>query len=74
MTIVDASSTVVVVGERIGARISVEDEVETEYDRAFLHDRLRKLSGGLAVIKVGAKTEAELRESKLSVGAVVEGV
>lgn len=75
MTSVDAAGTVIIIeSERIHPNIPVEFIVETEYDRALLHERLSKLSGGLAVIKVGAKTEMELKESKLSVKAVVKGV
>lgn len=75
MTSVDASGTdIIIESERIHANIPVEFEVETEYDIAIFSERLRKLSGGLATIKIGANTEMELKESILSVEAVVKGV
>ncbi|HHW28433.1 MAG TPA: chaperonin GroEL [Syntrophomonadaceae bacterium] len=40
------------------------EESTTEYDREKLQERMAKLSGGVAVIKVGAATEVELREKK----------
>ena len=40
------------------------DETTSEYDREKLQERLAKLAGGVAVIKVGAATEAELKEKK----------
>ncbi|HEV8115274.1 MAG TPA: chaperonin GroEL [Acidimicrobiales bacterium] len=52
----------------IKGRISqIKAEIETtdsEYDREKLHERLAKLSGGVALIKVGAATETELKEKK----------
>ena len=39
-------------------------ETTSDYDRENLHKRLAKLVGGVAVIKVGAVTEAELKEKK----------
>jgi len=54
--------------EEIAARISqIRKEIETtdsNYDREKLEERLAKLAGGVAVIKVGAATEAELKELK----------
>jgi chaperonin GroEL len=43
------------------------DQSTSEYDREKLHERLAKLSGGVAVIRVGAATETELKEKKHSV-------
>src|SRR5207244_8743958 len=40
------------------------DETTSDYDREKLQERLAKLSGGVAVIKVGAGTETELKEKK----------
>ena len=40
------------------------EETESEYDREKLQERLAKLSGGVAVIQVGAATETELKERK----------
>lgn len=58
------------------------DETESEFDREKLQERLAKLSGGVAVIKVGAATETELKERKLRIedalnatkAAVEEGI
>src|ERR671933_784246 len=58
------------------------DETTSDYDREKLQERLAKLSGGVAVIKVGAATEVELKEKKARVedavsttkAAVAEGV
>ena len=58
------------------------DDASSEFDREKLQERLAKLSGGVAVIKVGAATEVELKEEKLRVedalsatrAAVEEGI
>ncbi len=72
--------------EDIQARINrIKAEIETttsDYDREKLQERLAKLSGGVAVIKVGAATETEMREKKLRIedalnatrAAVEEGI
>jgi chaperonin GroEL len=65
------------------AQIKVQiDETTSDYDREKLQERLAKLSGGVAVIKVGAATEVELKERKARVedalhatrAAVEEGI
>jgi chaperonin GroEL len=65
------------------AQISKQIEVTTsEYDKEKLQERLAKLSGGVAVIKVGAATETEMKEKKLRIedalnatrAAVEEGI
>ena len=43
------------------------DNTTSEFDREKLQERLAKLSGGVAVIKVGAATEAEMKEKKLRI-------
>ncbi|WP_218082022.1 chaperonin GroEL [Anthocerotibacter panamensis] len=43
------------------------EETESEYDKEKLQERLAKLSGGVAVIKVGAATETELKDRKLRI-------
>ena len=70
----------------IKARIKqIQNEIEvttSEYDKEKLQERLAKLSGGVAVIKVGAATETEMKEKKLSIedalnatrAAVEEGI
>ncbi len=73
------------VGEIKGriAQIKASLEVSTsEFDKEKLHERLAKLSGGVAVIKVGAATETEMKEKKLRIedalnatkAAVEEGI
>jgi chaperonin GroEL len=50
------------------AQLKVQvDETTSDYDREKLQERLAKLSGGVAVIKVGAATEVELKERKARV-------
>lgn len=87
---VDKDSTVIVEGagnpETISHRVAViKSQIETttsEFDREKLQERLAKLSGGVAVIKVGAATETELKEMKLRIedalnatrAAVEEGI
>ncbi|MCR5846107.1 MAG: chaperonin GroEL, partial [bacterium] len=69
---VDKESTTIVGGNgdpfAIQARIAqIHAEIErtdSDYDREKLQERMAKLSGGVAVIKVGAATEVELREKK----------
>lgn len=86
----DKDSTVIVEGagnpEAISHRVAViKSQIETttsEFDREKLQERLAKLSGGVAVIKVGAATETELKEMKLRIedalnatrAAVEEGI
>jgi len=70
--VVDKDSTTIVGGkgnpEDIKARIEqIKAQIEattSEYDREKLQERLAKLSGGVAIIKVGAATEAEMKEKK----------
>lgn len=87
---VEKDSTVIVEGagnsEAIANRAAViKSQIETttsEFDREKLQERLAKLSGGVAVIKVGAATETELKEMKLRIedalnatrAAVEEGI
>ncbi len=70
--VIDKDNTVIVNGageeEAVKARISeikVQiDATTSEYDKEKLQERLAKLSGGVAVIKVGAATETEMKEKK----------
>ena len=70
---VDKENTTIVDGagnkEAIQGRIAViKNQIETttsDYDKEKLQERLAKLSGGVAVIKVGAATETEMKEKKL---------
>ena len=87
---VDKDSTVIVEGSgnpeaianRTGVIKSQIESATSEFDREKLQERLAKLSGGVAVIKVGAATETELKEMKLRIedalnatrAAVEEGI
>ena len=87
---VEKDSTVIVEGsgnpEAIANRVAViKSQIESttsEFDKEKLQERLAKLSGGVAVIKVGAATETELKEMKLRIedalnatrAAVEEGI
>ncbi len=70
---VQKESTVIVDGEgdkdAIAARVSqIRGQIEettSEFDKEKLQERLAKLAGGVAVIRVGAATETEMKESKL---------
>ena len=62
--IVDGAGDKKAIDERI-AQIKAElDRTDSDFDREKLQERLAKLSGGVAVLKVGAATESELKEKK----------
>ena len=73
--VIDKDTTVVVDGageaEAIKARVNqIRQQIETttsDYDREKLQERLAKLSGGVAVLKIGAATEPEMKEKKARV-------
>ena len=87
---VDKENTIIVDGagdaEKIKARVAqIRSQIETstsDFDREKLQERLAKLAGGVAVIKVGAATEIEMKEKKLRIedalaatkAAVEEGI
>ena len=63
-TIVDGSGQAVEVAGRV-AQIKREiEDTDSDWDREKLQERLAKLAGGVAVVKVGAATEVELKEKK----------
>ncbi|MCF6464835.1 chaperonin GroEL [Clostridium sp. Cult2] len=72
---VDKENTVIVDGE--GSQSDIQDRIkqirtqyeesDSEFDKEKLQERLAKLSGGVAVIEVGAATETELKERKLRI-------
>lgn len=88
--VVSKENTIIVDGagdsEEIKARVAqIRTEIEnttSDYDKEKLQERLAKLAGGVAVLKVGAATEAEMKEKKLRVedalsatkAAVEEGI
>ncbi len=63
-TIIQGAGTKDAVLGRIGQIKSQIEKTDSNYDREKLQERLAKLSGGVAVIKVGASTETELKEKK----------
>ncbi|MBG1270647.1 chaperonin GroEL [Nostoc sp. WHI] len=71
ITITKDSTTIVAEGNEVAVKARVEqirrqiDETESSYDKEKLQERLAKLSGGVAVIKVGAATETEMKDKKL---------
>jgi len=78
--VVDKDSTTIIDGagdtEAIKARIkqlkSEIEDTDSDFDREKLQERLAKLSGGVAVIKVGAATETEMKEKKHRVEDAVQ--
>lgn len=81
-TIVDGTGDKDAVAARIAQIRAQMDVTTSEFDREKLQERLAKLSGGVAVIKVGAATEVEMKEKKLRIedalnatkAAVEEGI
>ncbi|MCP4152994.1 MAG: chaperonin GroEL [bacterium] len=81
-TIVEGAGTDEEIKARIGQLKSQIESTTSDYDKEKLQERLAKLSGGVAVIKVGAATETELKEKKARVedamhatkAAVEEGI
>ncbi|WP_416829650.1 chaperonin GroEL [Ectobacillus polymachus] len=81
-TIVEGAGSSDQINARIGQIRAQLEETTSEFDREKLQERLAKLAGGVAVIKVGAATETELKERKLRIedalnstrAAVEEGI
>ncbi|MBE0429452.1 MAG: chaperonin GroEL [Thermoleophilia bacterium] len=63
-TIVDGAGTVDAIKGRIKQIKAEIDATDSDFDREKLQERLAKLAGGVAVIKVGAATETEMKEKK----------
>jgi len=63
-TIVDGAGDTDQIGGRVNQLRAEIDKSDSDYDREKLQERLAKLAGGVAVIKVGAATEVELKERK----------
>jgi len=81
-TIIDGAGSAADIEARVGSiRVQIEEST-SDYDREKLQERVAKLAGGVAVIKVGAATEVEMKEKKARVedalhatrAAVEEGV
>ncbi|MFZ5476577.1 MAG: chaperonin GroEL [Myxococcota bacterium] len=81
-TIIDGSGTADAIKARISQIKAQIEETTSDYDREKLQERLAKLAGGVAVIRVGAATEVEMKEKKARVedalhatrAAVEEGI
>ena len=81
-TIVEGAGNSELIASRVNQIRSQLEETTSEFDKEKLQERLAKLSGGVAVIKVGAATETELKERKLRIedalnstrAAVEEGI
>jgi chaperonin GroEL len=81
-TIIDGAGSADAIKNRITQINKQIDEVTSDYDREKLQERKAKLAGGVAVIKVGAATEVEMKEKKARVedalhatrAAVEEGI
>jgi chaperonin GroEL len=81
-TIIDGAGDSVKIEGRVGQLRQQIEETTSDYDREKLQERVAKLAGGVAVIKVGAGTEIEMKEKKARVedalhatrAAVEEGV
>lgn len=81
-TIVGDGSTQELVNRRVAQIRNLVEAAEQDYEKEKLNERIAKLSGGVAVIQVGAQTETELKEKKLRVedalnatkAAVEEGI
>ncbi|MBE9206859.1 chaperonin GroEL [Nostoc sp. LEGE 06077] len=71
ITITKDNTTIVAEGNEAGVKARIEqirrqmDETESSYDKEKLQERLAKLAGGVAVVKVGAATETEMKDKKL---------
>jgi chaperonin GroEL len=66
-TIIEGAGSDQAIQDRIKAIKAQTDDATSEFDREKLQERLAKLAGGVAVIKVGAATEVELKEKKARV-------
>jgi len=81
-TIIGGAGDAPAIRDRVAMLKKERESLTSEYDRKQIDDRIAKLSGGVAVIKVGAATETELKERKLRVedalhatrAAVEEGI
>ncbi|MGN0073526.1 MAG: chaperonin GroEL [Coriobacteriales bacterium] len=81
-TIVDGCGSKEAIDERVAQIKAQIDETDSDFDREKLQERQAKLAGGVAVVKVGAATEAELKEKKSRIddalqathAAVAEGI
>ena len=64
-TLIEGAGSKEAFKERISELESMLEKTTSDYDKKKLHERIAKLSNGVAVIKVGATTEAEMKDKKL---------
>ena len=80
--IVDGAGSSEAIKARVGQLRNQIENTTSEYDKEKLQERLAKLAGGVAIIRVGAATEAEMKEKKMRIedalnatrAAVEEGI
>jgi chaperonin GroEL len=81
-TLIGGAGTPAAIKERIASIRKEREAATSDYDKEKLDERIAKLSGGVAIVKVGAATETELKERKVRVedalhatrAAVAEGI
>src|SRR5436305_3502531 len=81
-TIVEGAGKKADINQRIGQIRTQMDQTDSEYDKEKFSERLAKLTGGVAIVRVGAATEAEMKQTKGRVedalhatrAAVAEGI
>jgi len=81
-TLIGGAGTPTAIKERIASIRKEREAAASDYDKEKLDERIAKLSGGVAIVKVGAATETELKERKVRVqdalhatrAAVAEGI
>ncbi|MER1955249.1 MAG: chaperonin GroEL [Desemzia incerta] len=81
-TIVEGAGSTETISQRVALLRAQAEETTSEFDKEKLQERIAKLAGGVAVIRVGAATETELKERKLRIedalnaarAAVEEGI
>jgi chaperonin GroEL len=81
-TLIGGAGTPAAIAERVTSIRKEREAATSDYDREKLDERIAKLSGGVAIVKVGAATETELKERKVRVedalhatrAAVAEGI
>jgi chaperonin GroEL len=71
-TIVDGKGDKKLIDDRIAAIRSELENTESDFDKEKLQERLAKLAGGVAVLKVGAATETEMKEKKLRIEDAIQ--
>lgn len=71
-TIIDGKGDKKAIDDRIAAIRSELENTDSDFDKEKLQERLAKLAGGVAVLKVGAATETEMKEKKLRIEDAIQ--